>query len=212
MEPTTATPSAAELASAAPARPARTRTDRRREATRTDILQAAWELARRDGIAELSLRELAAAVGMKAPSLYSYFPSKAAIYDALFAEGYRELDAQLRAVPRTGVAADDLAAGMRTFLAFCVADLPRYQLLFTRVVPGWEPSAEAYEASRASYDGFVSWFAELGITDQRSIDLWTGLTAGFAAQQVANDPGGDRWIRLVDDAVGLFLDHVEAGK
>lgn len=209
MGRTAATPSAAELTSASPPR---TRTDRRREAARADILEAAWQLARRDGIAELSLRELAAAVGMKAPSLYSYFPSKSAIYDALFAEGYRELDAQLEAVPWTGVAADDLAAAMRTFLAFCVADLPRYQLLFTRVVPGWEPSAEAYEASRASYDGFVAWFAELGITDQRSIDLWTGLTAGFAAQQVANDPAGDRWIRLVDDAVGLFLAHVEVAK
>lgn len=211
MGRTAASPSAADPVPAAAA-PGPDRADRRREATRTEIVRAAWELARRDGIAELSLRALAAAVGMKAPSLYSYFPSKSAIYDALFAEGYRELDAQLRAVPRTGVAADDLAAGMRTFLAFCVADLPRYQLLFTRVVPGWQPSAEAYEASRASYDGFVGWFGELGITDQRSIDLWTGLTAGFAAQQVANDPCGDRWIRLVDDAVGLFLAHTEVGK
>lgn len=185
------------------------RVDRRRHATRAAILEAASRLAHRDGIAGLSLRDLAAEVDMKAPSLYSYFDSKGAIYDALFAEGYRELDAQLDAVPWDGPVADALTVGMRTFLAFCVADLPRYQLMFTRVLPGWKPSADAYAVSVASYEQLVARFAALGITDRSSLDLWTALTAGFAAQQVANDPTGDRWIALVDDAVGLFLTHLE---
>jgi hypothetical protein len=29
-----------------------------------------------------------------------------------------------------------------------------------------------------------------------------------ASQQLANDPGGDRYIRLIDDAVTMFADHV----
>lgn len=190
-------------------RAAPSRVDRRRAATRRDILDAAWELTRRDGIAELSLRELAAAVGMKAPSLYSYFAGKAAIYDALFAEGYEQLDAQLDALDWDRPVAEVLATGARTFLAFCAADLPRYQLMFTRVLPGWEPSPEAYRASQASYQRLTERFAGLGITDQATLDLWTALTAGLAAQQLANDPGGDRWIRLVDDVVDLFLAHAE---
>ncbi|WP_169786952.1 TetR/AcrR family transcriptional regulator [Nitriliruptor alkaliphilus] len=185
------------------------RVDRRRDATRADILEAASRLAHRDGIAGLSLRDLAAEVGMKAPSLYSYFDSKGAIYDALFAEGYRELDVRIDAVPWDAPVADVLAEGMRTFLTFCVEDLPRYQLMFTRVLPGWEPSADAYAVSVASYEQLVARFAALGITDRSSLDLWTALTAGFAAQQVANDPTGDRWIALVDDAVDLFLTHLE---
>ena len=32
--------------------------------------------------------------------------------------------------------------------------------------------------------------------------------AGLASQQLANDPGGDRYIRLIDDAVTMFADHV----
>jgi AcrR family transcriptional regulator len=194
----------------APAEPARrSPAERRHRATRDEILAAARELARRDGLGATSLRELAAAVGMKAPSLYSYFPSKAAILDALFADGYRELDAVLAELPRTGDLRVDLRMGFHAFLAFCVDDLPRYQLLFTRVVPGWQPSADAYAASRTSYDRMVAWFEELGVTDQRAIDLWTGLTAGFAAQQVANDLGGDRWISLVDDGVDLFVRHLQ---
>jgi hypothetical protein len=127
----------------------------------------------------------------------------------LFADGYRELDAVLAELPRTGDLRVDLRMGFHAFLAFCVDDLPRYQLLFTRVVPGWQPSADAYAASRTSYDRMVAWFEELGVTDQRAIDLWTGLTAGFAAQQVANDLGGDRWISLVDDGVDLFVRHLQ---
>lgn len=186
--------------------------ERRRAATRTEILAAARDLARRDGLTELSLRDLAGAVGMKAPSLYSYFPSKAAILDALFAAGYRELDAVLDAIPRSGELRADLAAGFRAFLGFCLEDLPRYQLLFTRVVAGWTPSDDAYAVSRGSYARMVAWFADLGITDPRALDLWTGLTSGFAAQQVANDPEGDRWVALVDDAVELFVRHLEEAR
>ena len=73
------------------------RTDRRaarREATKAEILDAAWALVREHGLAALALRDLAARVGMRAPSLYQYFPSKHAIYDAMFTQGtQRALDA-----------------------------------------------------------------------------------------------------------------------
>ncbi|MEQ9161469.1 MAG: helix-turn-helix domain-containing protein [Ilumatobacter fluminis] len=42
---------------------------------------SAWGQCRSHGLASLSLRQLAAAVGMRARSLYSYFDSKNAIFD-----------------------------------------------------------------------------------------------------------------------------------
>ena len=63
----------------------------KREAKRAQILAAAWELAHRDGIGAISLRELAAMVDLRQPSLYAYFDSKDALYDAMFAEGNRAL-------------------------------------------------------------------------------------------------------------------------
>ena len=30
---------------------------------------------------------------------------------------------------------------------------------------------------------------------------------GLVDQQIANDPGGDRWIRLIDEVVAMFLAH-----
>lgn len=183
----------------------------RHDRTREQIVAAAWELAGRDGIASLSLRDLGAAVGMRAPSLYSYFDGKDAIYDAMFADGYRQLDAAMDAIGDELAGCDRAAAltvATRAYLEFCAADLARYQLMFTRAIPGWEPGPEAYAASVSSYQRMAEWMARLGIA-QRALDLWTGVTAGLAAQQAANDPGGDRWTRLAGDAVTMFLSHVE---
>ena len=63
--------------------------DRRASAQRK-ILDAAWEVAREQGLAALTLREVADRVGIKAPSLYSHFASKHAIYDAMFGESWQE--------------------------------------------------------------------------------------------------------------------------
>src|SRR6478609_5873035 len=80
--------------------PNRDRRSERREATRQEILAAAWEVARRNGIAGLTLREVAVRVGMQPPSLYSHFDSKNAIYDAMFSQAWRQLiDTMTAAVP-----------------------------------------------------------------------------------------------------------------
>src|SRR5687768_3517430 len=71
--------------------PVRDRKAERHLATRAEIVDAAWTHVREHGLAALSLRDLARAVGMQPPSLYSYFDSKHAIYDAMFAQGYEAL-------------------------------------------------------------------------------------------------------------------------
>lgn len=182
--------------------------ERRRAATRADILAAAWRLAERDGIAGLSLRDIADDVGMRAPSLYTYFDSKGAIHDAMFAEGYEQLLAMAEAGE---IDADDpvgsLATILETFVDFCQASVPRYQLMFTRVLPDWQPSAQAYGTSVRLLEVMRGQFAALGIEDRQSLDLWTAISSGVAAQQVANDLGGDRWRRLARDAAEMFLAH-----
>lgn len=180
---------------------------RRRERTRAEILAAAWELCREQGLAGLSLRELAARVGLRAPSLYSYFPSKDAIYDAMFAEGQRALLARFEtaAVDRPG--RRWLHATARDFVEFCTEDPVRYQLMFQRVVPGFEPSAASYALAVRVLELARDELARLGVTDQRLLDLWTALLTGLTDQQLSNDPGGDRWVRLLDEAVEMFCDR-----
>jgi AcrR family transcriptional regulator len=182
----------------------------RREATRTAIIGAAWDLAHEVGLTGFSLRELAARVGLRAPSLYEYFDGKDAIYDAMFAEGnQRFLSAVRAAVPAEGTdQRSALRSAMHAFLDFATSDPVRFQLLFQRSIAGWEPSPEAYAPAVEAYELSRTYLAAHGITGQRRVDLWTALVSGMAHQQLANDPRGNRWYDLVDDAVEVFLSHL----
>ena len=53
------------------------------ESTRQAILDSALELFAARGYDAVSVGEIAKAVGIKAPSLYNYFPGKQAIFDAI---------------------------------------------------------------------------------------------------------------------------------
>jgi AcrR family transcriptional regulator len=189
------------------------RRDRRADrhaATKREILDVVWGLARDRGLAGWTLRDVATAVGMRAPSLYGYFDSKNAVYDAMFADGYAAL---LERTERThadlidrGVAPVDIVrAAAELFFTFCIEDPARMQLLFLRTIPGFEPSESAYALARQPFEQMTGVLASAGLGAPEHVDLWTALLTGLATQQVSNDPGGDRWRRLVDPAVDMFL-------
>ena len=50
---------------------------------------------------------------------------------------------------------------------------------------------------------------DAGVHDPAASDMLTAITSGLISQQTANNPGGDRWIRLCDDAVRMFFDHFD---
>lgn len=184
--------------------------DRRRDATRDGILDAAWQICRRDGLGSLSLRELGRQVGLKASSLYAYFDSKSAIYDAMFRQGYESF-AEATAHWDEMFADGPRAAFRRTaheVAEFCTSDSVRYQLMFQRVIPDFEPTPETYALAVDLLDRFRQFLTDAGVTDPEAMDLWTAISTGITDQQISNDPGGDRWIRLIDTAVDLFCDHV----
>lgn len=181
--------------------------DRRRSATRDEILAAAWSVIRADGLSALSMRDLGKRVGMTAGALYRYFPSKMDIYDALFAQGHHQLQAHMR----SGRGAEDPETAFREsahrLMAFCAADPTRYALLFQRPIPDFIPSEDSMALARRSYQQLPDELAALQITDQSAVDLWAAIHMGLTGQQAANDPGGDRWARLLDEAVDMFLAH-----
>ncbi len=187
--------------------PKRDRRAERRAATRAEILDAAWAQVRANGLAALSLRDLARTVGMQAPSLYSYFDSKHAIYDAMYAQGARQF-VEAEPSDQPGDPLEGLKQLVRFYVGFCAADAARYLLLFQRTIPGFEPSAESFAISEGSLERVGQRMAACGITDPDAVDLFTAIGTGLTDQQLSNDPGGDRWIRLIDDAVEMFHDYM----
>jgi AcrR family transcriptional regulator len=75
------------------------RRDRRRLATRAEILSAARELLLEVGPEGLSLRQVARRADFSPAALYTYFPNKDSLVASLFAESFERLDAYLRRVP-----------------------------------------------------------------------------------------------------------------
>ena len=188
--------------------PNRDRRAERREATRREILDAAWEIARREGLSAVTLREVAGRIGMRSPSLYSHFDSKNAIYDAMFAQAWGELRDEFDAMPQPAAHRRSMLAQAELFFDFAVADLARYQLMNQRTIPGFRPSPEAYAVSIAAYERMQRMLRRCGVRAREDLDLWTAITGGFVDQQLANDPGGNRWRRQLPRLVDMYCDEV----
>jgi AcrR family transcriptional regulator len=179
----------------------------RRSQRRSQILAAAWDVAEESGLAAVSLHEVARRVGIRQPSLYGYVSSKLDLYDAMFAQAYEQLLARLDDSPAGGTAREQLLRLSRVVLDFVVENPPREQLLFQRIIPGFEPSPSSYALATRLLDRCVGLLSALGAGSPAHVDVYTALVAGLGAQQVANDPGGDRWIRHLEAMITMFLDH-----
>lgn len=184
----------------------------RRRDTRTEIVDAAWDLCRSEGLNALTMRALGQRVGLRAQSIYSYFPSKHAIYDAMFAAANEEFVEVIDAAFSTVTDDDDPVAratiAMDVFVGFSVSDPTRFELMFQRTIPGFEPSPDSYAVAERALDAARRQLATIGVVDQSDVDLWTAVATGLASQQIANDPDGDRWSQLTRPAVSMLLDHI----
>ncbi len=179
----------------------------RRRSARDSIVDAAWQLVGDEGLAALSLRDLAKRAGITTPTIYAYFDSKNAIYDAMFARAATEFAERMTEPCASADPRAVLTASVRRFVEFCTSDVPRYQLLFQRPIPGFEPTPESFAPAVRALDAAREALALNGVTDPGQVDMWTALSTGLVDQQISNDPGGDRWTRLIDDIVAMFLDY-----
>jgi AcrR family transcriptional regulator len=195
------------------------RRSRRRQQTIDEILDVSVALMETEGVAGLSLSAVARRLGMQPPSLYQYFPSKLAIYDALFQRGAEQIrDAQREA--RADAAADEeLERGMVAFSRWCMENQVLTQLLFWRTVPGFTPSREAFAPAEEMVTDLKSYLqhaVDKGRLHQdaagdEGIALFTSLTAGVLSQQLANEPQATyetgRFMKLMPTVLEMFYAH-----
>jgi AcrR family transcriptional regulator len=172
------------------------------------IVTCAWALAAEHGIAGVSLRMLAREVGMRQPSLYTYFDSKHALFDAMFADGNRRLLERLDALTYPEEPRAAVRCFTRAFTDFALEDPARCALLFQRPIPGFEPSADAYRLAGEILGRGVELLGAAGVVDPGDVDCYTAIVGGVIDAQMANDPGGDRYTRHLDRLIDLYLDDV----
>ena len=100
-----------------------------------------------------------------------------------------------------------LRGRMRLFTEFCAADPIRYQLLMERPIPGFAPAPESFQITVAALAATRADIEAAGVHGEPALDMFRALITGLVSLQIANDPGGDRWTRLQDDAFDMFLAH-----
>ena len=171
----------------------------RRQATQAEIVAASWDLVREQGLAGLSMRDLGDRVGMRAQSIYSYFASKHEIYDAMFLEGYQAFAKHMDAIEREQIEDDPVEVAKlmaRRFVVFCTTDPVRYQLLFQRTIPGFEPSPESYGVAVEIYERTRQRLAAVGVTRVFGGD-WCTYADVARFHSYRRDPGCGRMVSYI---------------
>jgi AcrR family transcriptional regulator len=170
---------------------------RRRQETIAEILDIARDVMTTEGVNGLSLAEVARRLGVQPPSLYKYFPSLMAIYDALFLEGQREnLEVMRAGMQGAESGLEALIAGLEASGRWSLAHRAEAELLFWRPVPSFEPSPEAFAVSMemvelqrgALADAVAKGQLGQGANDEGAIFLVSTLIAGVLGQAIANEP------------------------
>jgi AcrR family transcriptional regulator len=167
----------------------------KRDAMVARILDTAREIMRAEGVAALSMQELARRLDMRAPSLYHYFSSKMDIYDALFRFGFLLFGKYItETVDDEQTWQEELSRTIETYMQFALENPDLYQLCFERPVPGFVPSDESMKISsgllQQGYERIATLLPLMGteLNQQQVVDLMIAIMHGITALHLANEP------------------------
>jgi AcrR family transcriptional regulator len=191
------------------------RVQQNREATIKAILETARLIMREEGVAALSMQELARRMDMRAPSLYNYFSSKMEIYDALFCLGFTLFDEHTeKLLKNAGNLHDTLRAYIEGYMSFAMENPELYQLCFERPVPGFVPSEASLAISLGLLDRSRRRVKELKkrldtrLSSEQIVNLLIAVSHGLTAMHLANEPhlpvGQGRFSSLIPATVAML--------
>ncbi len=147
---------------AKPAPPIRTRT--RSHNRQPQLLEAAARVFRQKGYGITTMRDIAAATGMTAGSIYYHYPSKGDLLLAVYAEGVRRVTAAVQAALEPhGTPWEKLQRAITAHLQMMVGQTPTdapFAGVFVQVLPHDFPP-EHHEALIALRNGYESTFRTL---------------------------------------------------
>jgi AcrR family transcriptional regulator len=121
-----------------------------------EIKAKAWRQIAEFGAAALSLRRIARALGIAAPSIYHYYPNRDALVTALILDAFKSLAETLNQSSATTAAEDypeKLTTLARAYRNWAISQPQRYQLIFGTPIPGYVAPDEITLPAAAA--GFV---------------------------------------------------------
>ncbi|WOP19969.1 TetR/AcrR family transcriptional regulator [Raineyella sp. LH-20] len=176
----------------------------RRQATIDEIVGHAVDIMTTDGVAGLSLGEIARRMGVRTPSLYTYVSSKDALYDELFRRGWEatlaalnDVRVDLGPVTRETDPVSRAVTLAEVITRWGVTNHALGQLMFWRPVPQFTPSVEAYAPSlrvaQVAREEIRAWISAGCLDPLVDPDLLAEaiitVIAGVMTRKVVNEPG-----------------------
>ncbi|NMC79432.1 MAG: TetR/AcrR family transcriptional regulator [Chloroflexi bacterium] len=154
-----------------------------------DIKATAWQQIHEQGAAALSLRGIARELGIAAPSIYHYFPTRDDLVTALIVEAFHALAETLRQA-RTAAAQEEaggqLAALALAYRQWAVSYPQRYQLVFGTPIPGYvAPEAVTLPAATAGFIPLTGVLQAAWEADQLRVEQLAPLTPELKAMLAA---------------------------
>ncbi len=201
------------------------RRQRRRQQTIEEVLDVAAEVMAEQGVAGLTLGEVARRMGIRPPSLYGYFDGKHALYDALFERGWRRLlGTMLEVYARTADLAPDrrMHEANTAFVRWTVEHPAYAPLMMWRPVPGYAPSERAFAPAVEMFTRgrrFLDELRDAGLLSaeadlDRAFRALTALMSGVVSQQLANAPGEPfetgAYTSTLPELLDMWLAHYRA--
>ncbi|MBX2998094.1 MAG: TetR/AcrR family transcriptional regulator [Caldilineaceae bacterium] len=191
------------------------RRQQNREAMINSILDMARTIMREEGVAALSMQELARRLDMRAPSLYHYFTGKMDIYDSLFRVGFTLYAEEFqKAIEGATTWQEEVRRVLEGYMTFATQNPELYQLCFERPVPGFVPSEASLQASlevlHSGYERAATWSAAMDteLAPAQVADLLIAVMHGLTALHLANEPhlpaGQGRFGALIPAALSLL--------
>ena len=176
---------------------------------RDQVIDAAAELADREGLQNLSLARVAGALGVSSPSLYSHVDGLAGLHRALAVEASTRLDTEVRkaADGRSGVEA--LTSIGHAYRRFARNHPGLYATLHT--TPSVEADPEVFAAFRALVSTMSAVLADLGLPDDEAVPLIRTLRSAWHGFVSLEASGGFGLPADVDESFDVLIDVIVLG-
>lgn len=165
---------------------------------RDHVLAVALDLLARDGIPAFTARAVAGEARTSTPAVYELFGDKGGLVRAVFFEGWRKLDRNLRQLPETPDARADLEAIGTTYRRFVVENPVLAEVMLSRPFTAFDPTEAEAEAS-GDVRGFivrrVLRCVDAGVLHGDPVDIAHALVAlvqGLAAAESGGRLGTSR--------------------
>jgi AcrR family transcriptional regulator len=162
---------------------------RKLENARAEIKAAAWAQVSEKGAASLSLRAVASAIGLSAPALYRYFPSRDDLVTALIIDAYESLarvqDATFYALE--GKPWDEILRSLgNAYRSWALGQPAAFYMIFGAPIPGYsQPTEATTPAAGSSLSSLIKTLAMAKDAGKLALPLGAlaapGLKAAFAA-------------------------------